>query len=179
MIATPAPFSRVWSMPSADTFSIPPIKALLKRWVVPGLVVVDPFARNSTLATWRNDLNPATDAHFHMEAGAFCEHLQSQGVKADVVLFDPPYSPRQIAECYQSVGKVVTTRDTQNARLYAEVRRGLDAILKPGGFAISFGWNSSGFGKAYERLETLMVCHGGAHNDTIVVVDQKTQAGLF
>ena len=28
-----------------------------------------------------------------------------QGVKADLIIFDPPYSVRQILECYKNIGK--------------------------------------------------------------------------
>ncbi len=55
----------------------------------------------------------------------------------------------------------------------------MDAILKPGGVALRFGWNSMGFPKGrYERLETLLVNHGAAHNDTICTADRKLK-GLF
>ena len=64
-------------------------------------------------------------------------------------------------------------QDTQNAALYARARRELDRILKPGGIALSFGWQSSGFGKHYTTLEILLVQHGGAHNDTICVAQRK------
>jgi hypothetical protein len=172
-------FRREWAMPSADTFSLAPVSALLDRWLDGLRVVVDPFARNSQRGTHRNDLNPETNAEYHMEARAFCDLLVRQGVRADAVLFDPPYSPRQITECYASIGRSVTTEDTQNARLYREVRAGLDVMLRGGGIAISFGWNSGGFGKRYWMEEVLLVPHGGAHNDTIAVVERKMQGGLF
>lgn len=38
-----------------------------------------------------NDLNPNTTAQYHLPAQEFCSRLQ---VEVDVVLFDPPYSPR-------------------------------------------------------------------------------------
>lgn len=169
---TPA-MSRCWAMPSPSTFSIPPIAALLEKWVV-GPVIVDPFAGETTPATHTNDLNPERPAMYHMEAAAFCKVLSDEGVAADTVLFDPPYSPGQIVEVYKSVGLSVA-KAGQNARLYKEVRDGLDVLLKPGGIALSFGWNSAGFGKGrgYEMLEILLVAHGGAHNDTICVVERK------
>src|SRR3972149_5746694 len=138
---------RVWAMPDSETFSIPPISSLLDRWRRGRLVIVDPFARNSVRATHRNDLDPDTKADSHMEAVAFCKKLATDGVRADAVLFDPPYSPRQISEAYRSVGLRVGMEGTQNARLYREVRDGLNSFLKLGGVAVSCGWNSAGFGK--------------------------------
>jgi hypothetical protein len=158
-------------MPNPKTFSIKPISDLLDRWLPSEGVIIDPFAKDSLRGTIRNDLDPAfTDSH--QNAADFCRSLHTQ---ADAVLFDPPYSPRQISESYKAVGLAVGMKETQNGRFYKEVRDALDVLLKPGGIAISCGWNSAGFGKVrgYEMLEILLVAHGGAHNDTIVVVERK------
>lgn len=165
--------SRVWDMPNAETFAIPAVMDVLRRWVPVDGVVVDPFARNSTWGTITNDLDPGTTAQHHMPAEEFVWTLAPRS--ADCVLFDPPYSPRQISEAYRGVGLDATKEDTQNARLYARVRSGLDAALKPGGVCISFGWNSSGMGltRGYDLMEVVLIAHGGAHNDTIVVVETK------
>lgn len=171
-------FLREFSMPSANTFSMPPISALLDRWLDGANVVVDPFARDSKRGTITNDLNPATSAKFHLPAEEFVVAIT---VKADVVLFDPPYSPRQVSECYQQVGREVGTADTQNGKLNRAVKDGLDRLLKVGGIAICCGWNSMGFGleRGYQMLEILLVTHGGPHNDTIVTVEKKIQGTMF
>lgn len=169
--------TRVWAMPSAETFSIRPIARLLDRYLQPGAVILDPFARNSLRATHTNDLNPATEALWHLPAeefiGLMTNLLGPQSV--DVLLFDPPYSPRQISEAYQSVGRTVSMETTQNARLYAKVRELAHPLIRMGGHVISCGWNSTGMGKGrgYELLEVLLVAHGGGHNDTIVTVERK------
>lgn len=165
--------TRVWAMPSPATFSIPPIAALLERRLVGRRVIVDPFAGDSFVGTHRNDLRPM--AVYNLEACDFLEVLRVSGVHADAVLFDPPYSPRQISEVYKAVGREVGRADTQNAALYKRVRDRLDTLLVPGGIAISCGWNSSGFGttRGYALVEILLVAHGGAHNDTIVTVEEK------
>lgn len=165
-------WSREFAMGNAETFSLPPVSRLLDKWLRGCVVIVDPFARNSARATLTNDLNPNTDAQHHLPADEFVE---MEGVSADAVLFDPPYSPRQITECYQAIGLTCGTEDTQNGRLYRRVKDGLHRMLKPDGIAISFGWNSMGFGitRGYELLEILLVSHGAAHNDTIVTVERK------
>jgi len=167
---------RKWCMPNSNTFEMQPIQDLFGDLIASDDVVVDPFARNSMYAKeWSNDLNPNTDAKFHMDAVDFCDMLIQKKVQADVVLFDPPYSPRQISECYQSIGRQVTAKDTQNAHLYKEVKSRLVQVLKPGGTAVCFGWNSNGFGKTYGfNLRLVMLLpHGGAHYDTIVTVEEK------
>lgn len=168
---------RQFAMGNAETFSLLPVSRLLDRWLVDCTVIVDPFARNSRRGTVTNDFNPNTLAESHLLAEEFVANHVGDG-QADAVLFDPPYSPRQIQECYQQVGRQVTTHDTQNARLYKRVKDGLDRMLKPEGIAICCGWNSMGFGltRGYEMLEILLVPHGAAHNDTIVTVERKVKA---
>ncbi len=166
-------FSRYWAMPSPDTFRIRPISAMLDRLLHWSEVVIDPFARNSDRGTLRNDLNPETLAENHLPAQDFLRTLRPRC--ADAFLLDPPYSPRQISEVYQAIGRKCSTTETQNARLYREIRDMAAPLVKIGGIAISFGWNSVGFGKdrGFEKREIMLVCHGGAHNDTIVVVEEK------
>lgn len=164
-------FSRTWAMPSADTFSIPPIAAFVDRYLTG--ISVDPFARNSTKATYTNDLNPNTLAQRHTQASIFLDDLATEGIVADCVLFDPPYSPRQISECYTEAGLTATMESTQNALLYKNCRRRIEKILRVGGYVLSFGWNSVGFGREFELRELLLVCHGGAHNDTICLAEQR------
>ena len=60
--------SRVWAMPSGDTFSIPPIGDFVQRYLDVANVSIDPFARNTNLATHTNDLNPDTTAAYHLKA---------------------------------------------------------------------------------------------------------------
>jgi len=162
-------------MPNPNTFDCKPIGAFVGRWL--NGVSADPFARNTRLATYTNDLNPDTSAQHHMEAADFLGMLIDQEVTLDCCLFDPPYSPRQISECYQSIGRKVNGRDTQNAVLYKRVRDVLDPLVVSGGVVLSFGWNSGGMGKTrgYKIEEILMVAHGGAHNDTICMAERKTE----
>ena len=57
---------------------------------------------------------------------------------------------------------------------------GICENIRTGGHAISFGWNSNGFGKrrGFEIVEIMLVAHGTHHNDTIVTVEKKVQSSL-
>lgn len=162
-------------MPSAETFGIKPIGKFVQRYLTASTVSVDPFARNRAWATYTNDINPNTSAQSHMDAEAFLVDLVARGIKADLALFDPPYSPRQVSEHYKAAGLPVTSADTQNGRLYKRVRDALDKIMAPGGVVLSFGWQSAGMGvgRGYELVETMLVAHGGGHNDTICIAERK------
>ncbi|WP_333674864.1 hypothetical protein [Glutamicibacter sp.] len=170
------PFNRVWAMPSSETFSIPPIAEFISRHLTPGAKIVDPFARNCPLAhPWTNDLNPESTSRFHMDSLEFLKHVESEGVKADLVIFDPPYSPRQTKECYDGIGLKMGADGALRTSSWADEREVIDRIIKPNGKVLSFGWNSAGQGqgRSYRLLEILLVCHGAGHNDTICIAEQK------
>ena len=165
----------MWDMPNSDTFSVPLIGEFVRRYLDRSKVSVDPFARNKRWATHTNDLNPKTAAEHHMDAEEFLKLLNQRGVQCDMAIFDPPYSPRQISECYDSIGRAVGMKETQSAMLYQRVRDALLKILSPGAIVLSFGWNSVGMGKqhGFDPIEILLVCHGGAHNDTICLAERR------
>jgi hypothetical protein len=167
-------FSRTWAMPSHDTFSVAPIGDFVKRYLQQSSVSVDPFARNKTWATYTNDLNPETIAQYHLDAEEFLKQMASDQVKADLVIFDPPYSPRQISECYKSIGMEVGMKETQSALLYQRVRNAIVPLLCENAIVLSFGWNTVGMGKkrGFEIEEIMLCCHGGAHNDTICMAEK-------
>jgi len=118
-----------------------------------------------------------------MDSVDFLDMLIANDIKADLGIFDPPYSPRQIQECYSGIGKPVTIEDTQMVSIRRETRNSLCDLIEVGGYVLSFGWNSAGMGKArnFEIVEILMVCHGGWHNDTICMAERKTahQTDMF
>lgn len=161
-------------MPNADTFSVKPIGEFVQRYLSASRVSVDPFARNKRWATHTNDLNPDTQAEHHMDAGAFLHQLKAGGVMADLIIFDPPYSPRQISECYKSVGRTVGMADTQSS-FWSHIKDAIAPIVAPRGIVLSFCWNSNGMGKkhGYAIEEILMVAHGGWHNDTICIAERR------
>jgi hypothetical protein len=161
-------FNRTWASPNADTFSIPPIEKFVRSYFRGSKVSVDPFARNKRWATHTNDLNPKTTAEHHLDAEVFAKMLVNQGVVADLVLFDPPYSPRQISECYQSIGREVTTKDTQNSALYRRVRDALArlCVCVTPWFCLSDG-TQWGWGKSTgSRLSKFYSCAMAAHTTT-------------
>lgn len=164
-------------MPNAETFSVKPIGEFVQRFLAEAKISVDPFARNRDWATYTNDINPTTSARSHQDAEAFLDDLAGKNINADLVLFDPPYSPRQIMEHYQAAGLQVTQEDTQSARLFRRVRDAIDRIVCPGGIVLSFGWQSVGMGvgRGYELFETMLVAHGGGHNDTICIAECKAR----
>ncbi|MFA5598727.1 MAG: hypothetical protein WDA26_14285, partial [Pusillimonas sp.] len=169
---------RIWSMPNKNTFEIKPIKSLLQEEVDLSQYWIDPFANRNKLASVTNDLNTDYDTDYHLDALEFLRIFDDESI--DGVLYDPPYSPRQVSECYNDVGYNVTW-DTTKASFWGNHKREISRIVKIGGKVITFGWNSGGIGYKYgfEIQRILLVPHGGWHNDTICTVEIKTHEGDY
>ena len=157
-------------MPSKHTFQIKPIASLLQKYVGDGIGWIDPFAGENSPAEFTNDMNPNKPAKFHLHAKEFAAQLSGT---YEGCLFDPPYSLRQVKECYDAIGVKLFADDTQ--RFPQNVKELIAPKIKNEGIVITFGWNSQGFGKnlGFEMLEVLLVPHGRSHNDTIVTVERK------
>jgi hypothetical protein len=172
--------NRAFARANAWTFESKPIVELLDRYVGDGQGWVDPFAGHSTLCEFRNDMNPEQSQPHMMEAVVYTTtYLQPFLLQTGRVLngcvFDPPYSYRQVSEHYKQLGLKATSMDT-SANFTIRVKRAIAPLIKVGGYAITCGWNSNGFGKnlGFEIEEILLVAHGLTHNDTIVTVERKS-----
>jgi len=149
--------TRKWAMPNKRTFTIKPIKEFIERYKKSELWC-DPFPYP-----------------YKQDAMEYLSDFED-GV-AEGVLFDPPYSPRQLKECYNNQG--MTLHDTKSS-VWAKWKDEIARVIKPGGKCISFGWSTNGLGKCrgFEIIDILLVAHGGNHNDTICVVERKMNHAL-
>lgn len=162
--------NRVWAMPNKNTFDIKPINDLINKYAFG--TIIDPFANKNKIGTITNDLDEQYDTNYHMDALDFLKMFNDEIV--DTVLYDPPFSPRQVSECYKKLGKSVNMETTQ-ASYWSKQKEQIGRIVKSNGIVITCGWNSGGIGKKYgfEIIEILLVAHGGWHNDTIITVERK------
>jgi hypothetical protein len=147
-----------------------PVQELFAEYSV-GAGWADPFAGENSPAEFTNDIE-GRGAKSQMDALDFLKSLPDNSV--DGVLFDPPYSVDQCLRKY-------TPKQNGTAGRYEYWRACKDEItriVKPGGKAISFCWDSTGIGKKrqFEIIEVKILCHGACHYDTIVTVDQKATA---
>jgi DNA modification methylase len=165
-------------MPNSNTFKIRCIKNLISKYLKTNDISIDPFSNNCTIAKITNDLNHEFSTDYHLDALDFLKMFDDNSI--DFIFYDPPYSLRQVSECYKNVGTIVTSEMTQSSWRSKHISE-ISRILKYDGICMSFGWNSSGIGKkrGFEILEILLVAHGGSHNDTICVVEKKTKEGIL
>lgn len=105
--------TRVWTMPNKNTFSIKPINELIHRYLSKDKVIVDPFANANKLATITNDLDPQYDTDYHLDELDFLKQIEDNS--ADLVLYNPPYSPRQVSESYRLLEMSVNMATTQSS----------------------------------------------------------------
>ena len=138
-------------MPNKHTFSIKPIKKLLKQEVKEPILDLFPYP-------------------YQRDALESIRNIPDESYQT--VLYDPPYSPRQLKECYDNLGLVL--HDTKSS-VWKSWKDEIARVIKQNGLCMSFGWSSNGLGKerGFEIIEILLVAHGGNHNDTIVVVEKK------
>lgn len=166
------PIERDWCMPDSWTFEMRPFEKLLSEEMDDGLWI-DPFAGNSEYADLTNDLNPEIETDYTMRATEFLHEFDDEEIDGGV-LFDPPFSPRQIKECYDEIGIEMQGNETQ-AKFWSVAKDEIMRITQKGAKAICFGWNSVGISeqRGFRKKRILMVCHGGNHNDTICTVETK------
>lgn len=149
--------TRVWAMPDKRTFQIKPIKEIIGKY--------------SKDITWLDLFK----FPFEKDACNILKEKKDNSVQG--VLFDPPYSPRQLKECYKDIGQ--SLHDT-TSKVWSIWKQEIARVIEPGGICISFGWNSGGLGKGlgFEIIEILLVPHGGNHNDTIITIERKVNQTL-
>lgn len=166
---------RAWAMPSKNTYTIKPIKALLQEEI--SGFSIDPFSNISTMCDVNNDINDKCDHWTGHDAKDFLQCHKDGEV--DTVVYDPPYSPRQVSECYKAVGIKVDNLMT-SGKFWGQIKDEIARVVPVGGKVVSFGWNSGGIGKSrgFEITRILMVAHGGQHNDTIVTVETKVRGDI-
>lgn len=152
-------------MPNKWTFTIKPIKELLAE-EIEGFEWIDPFAGENSPARIKNDINPAIEAHYHLDALEFLKSFAEKSIVG--VLYDPPYSITQ--------ARMYGDKKFSSMKYWADCKNEIARIVKPGGKVICFGWNSMGIGKnrGFEMQRVLLVPHGGSKNVTIVTVEIKT-----
>jgi hypothetical protein len=162
-------------MPNGDTFSMKPIMKILRE-EMNSSEWADPFARNSKFAKYTNDINPNTLAEYNMDALDFLKTFKTNSL--DGLLFDPPYSLRQIKEIYDGIGISLTSH--QSKYFFSDVKNEIQRIVKPGGKVLSFGWSSNGIGKkrGFKIQRIILIAHGGNHNDTIITIETNNQYNL-
>ena len=128
--------------------------------------IADPFARNCGIAgKHTNDIDPETSAVHHLDAVDFLCSLPSG--EFDAVIFDPPFSSNQ-ADRYPMGDLNIYTKPGYIKECMGEINR----ILRPGGYLLKFGYNTSRYHQ-FDMVKIWIVNSGGNHNDTLISLQRK------
>ena len=177
-----------------EPFSMPVVQHLIKDTIskicgMKKVRIVDPFARNHRqlgCVTVSNDLNPEIDCMYNLEMNDFGELmkekiLQGQIPKFDLIFHDPPYSLRQLKEHYDNVGVDLKLWQTNN--MWGRGKDALAECINLGGYAISLGWHSHGYGKkrGFDKIGVYVIEQVASPDryDLIVTIEKKVQSTLF
>ena len=128
------------------------------------------------MGNFTNDISKDTDAAFHMDAADFLEFLFNSGLKADIVIFDPPFSSVQNAKTYKVKEGTTRLQDT-----IARCKQILPRLLKMGGIVITTGWTANGVGewRGFDKIEFMTVNHGYNRYATTCLVEQKAFEPIY
>lgn len=113
------------------------------------------------LDEFRVDLREDMVADWYGDA---LEFVTTTDLKFDTIILDPPYGLRKSMTKYN--GATVSN--------YKLITSNLPRLMNKDAHTISFGYSSVGMGKSngYEKIEVMLMCHGGAQHDTIAVIDK-------
>lgn len=157
-----------------DLHKVKPIGNLYEKYISlakkinANAIIVDPFAKDCLLGDFRNDLNVNTVASFHLDAAEFLMFLYKKKIRADVVIFDPPFSRAQNKRTYGNHRKDLDKTITLCKQI-------LPIFVRLNGFVIASGWTANGVGswRGFEKEELLIVNHGYNRYSTSVLVERK------
>lgn len=189
---TPCAMTHIRTNITSEPFSNPHIRKILNRIIKVATInnkyqtisLCDPFARQSFTTTLQgavtNDLNEMMPTNYHLEFKDFAELMYEQEQRFDVVFFDPPYSLRQLKEQYDGIGKDLELWQTHN--MWSAGKDMLGKCVKVGGYVVSLGWTTAGFGKkrGFTKKE-VHVFEQVAREDRyslLLTVERKTQTTL-
>ena len=169
---------RKGAQPNKHTFLMKPIYDFIMRYYSKNKRWIDPFCGfySPVQDDYRNDLNPDIPAKYHLEANDFLKLWETESI--DGIILDPPYSNRQLKECYTFLGIKKIPYEMSKMFPYSYNVFEINRILKPGGVLLKFGWNSNRLSRLFKIIHVLVVNHGGRHTDTICTAQIKIQQRL-
>lgn len=103
--------------------------------------------------------------------GDALEFLSDTDMIFDTVLLDPPYNYRKAKDKYN--GRFIGS--------LPKIKNAINRILVDDGRVISLGYDTVGMGnkRGYKKIAVCVVCHGGDHKDTLIVVEERIRKDLL
>lgn len=157
-------FTYLAQPPKRYTFEQPKLLGWVEQWAKPK--VLNLFAGKVRLGVEevRVDISDEFSPDFVGDAYDFLSAVKDWS-EYGTVLLDPPYNIRKAREKYEGrfIGKLTKCKNVIG-----------DGVL-PGTRVISLGYDTVGMSKSrgFKKVAICVVCHGGDHNDTLCLVEEK------
>lgn len=156
-------FTYLQQPPRKFTFQQPKLKEWTEKWCKGKVLNLFAGMTRLNVDEVRVDINPEMDCDFCIDALDFVS--QYDGDSFDTIILDPPYSLRKSMTKYK--GAKVSG--------FKRIKDILPEIVSENGRVISFGYDTVGMAKVrgFRKVAICLVCHGGAHHDTVCLVEEK------
>jgi len=160
-------FTYLQQPPNKWTFTQPKLKQWVEEWC--DGKVLNLFAGKVKLSKnvneCRVDISPEFNPIYCCDAYNFVQYAVENRRRFNTIVLDPPYNLRKAREKYD--GKYIGS--------FTKIKNLLSGILYPKGRIITLGYDSVGMSKSrgFRKIAICLVCHGGDHNDTIGLVEEK------
>lgn len=155
-------FTYLTQPPKRYTFEQPKLKLWVESWC--SGKVLNLFAGEVLLDTdeYRVDIDEDAVADYYGDAYEF---VVTTEMRFDTIVLDPPYNIRKAREKY--AGRYIGN--------FTKIKNILPMIMEPNGKVITLGYDTVGMSKSrgFEKIAICLVCHGGDHNDTLCLVEEK------
>ncbi len=139
--------------------------------------VLDLFARSCPWGDFRNDLNPKFKknglTNMSMDALECAKSFNTSTIS--IILFDPPFSPRQDIDKYGEVGRASIWTDP---KYVSDLGKEMFRILEPGGYLIKCGYNSNAPDPRMQYVKGYVQHYGACRNDVLFTIWQKMDGCL-
>lgn len=158
-------FTYMMQPPKAYTFEQPALLKWTQKWCKGS--VLNLFAGKTKVwyDEFRVDIDPEMKPDY---LGDAYEFVKTTDKKFDTVIFDPPYNLRKAREKYE--GRYIGS--------LTKLKNILPQIVKPAGHVLSYGYDTVGMSRlrGFEKIAICVVCHSGDHNDTLCLVERKSDS---
>ena len=156
-------FTYLKQPPKKYTFEQPQLKLWVEQWCIGKVLNLFGGKVRLSVDEISNDIDPEMPTDFHMDAFELVSSLPDGSF--NTIVLDPPYNIRKSREKYggRYIGK------------FTKIKNELPRILRPYGRTITLGYDTVGMSasRGFEKIAICVICHGGDHNDTLGLVEQK------
>ncbi len=161
-------FEYMYQPPKRWTFEQPKLRKWIEKWCKGKVLNLFAGKVKLNVDEIRVDISSEFNPYYCMDAYEFIKKYDN---KFDTIILDPPYNLRKAREKYK--GRYFISP-------FQKIKKEIHKLLNDGGRIITLGFDSCGMSRklGFKKIAICLVCHSGDHNDTICVVEEKSDKSL-